>query len=428
MLVDSFERSIADGQMLLPILIALGAGFLTALSPCVYPLIPITLTIMGTRRASNHLQGFLIAFCYVMGMSLVYASLGMIFASIGILVGGFMQQPAVVLLIAALFMTMAASLFGIINVVIPQRMLTMLSAIGGQGKRGAFLMGMVAGILAAPCTGPVLGFILTLVAEKRDVTVGTVLMLAFSLGMGAPFLLLGTFFSSITRLPKSGPWMDSIKYIFGAVILGTSLFYISLAWSPLLDALQQIRAIGIGWMLIFLVFGITFFFLRSKKSRVKFVLTQTLGALLASVTVAAMLTYDDSTAQPIAATNLEGLDWYVIDAKTRDEAVFLHLLDQAKRAMLPVMIDFYADWCVACKQLEHTTFRDEAVARELKRFMLIRVDATNSAKVVDAIENRFKVTGLPTVAFINEQGEVLRTRIHGFVEPASFLKFLGDIN
>lgn len=418
-LADNFERAISNGQIVWPLALAFGAGFLTSLSPCVYPLIPITLTIMGARRFENHWQGFFVALSYVSGMTLVYASLGAIFASIGMIAGSVMQQPMFLIAVAFVFALMSLSLFGVINVVIPQKLLTKLSSVGGSGKRGAFLMGMVAGVLAAPCTGPVLGFILTLIANNSNLAHGIILMLAFSVGMGLPFLILGSFFSSVARLPKSGPWMDGIKNFLGAIILGTAFYYLSLASKSSRDIFSALNEFGFTSLLAVFILGIVLLCLRTNSRAVK-TITSTCGALFASIALVSMLVVDEKQSA-ITTTQRDGLDWFVINAEVKDLNTFDKLLGDAKSAGRPVMIDFYADWCVACKQFELLTFKDENVVDALKRFTLIRIDATTSSKVIATIENRLRITGLPTIVFVDEKGVMAKTRVLGFQPPEKFL-------
>jgi thiol:disulfide interchange protein DsbD len=425
-LVERFETSLLGGDIFWSWVMAAAAGFLTALSPCVYPLIPVALAIMGTRRDENHVHGFFVALSYVGGMCLVYAALGALFASIGMMLGGIMQSPWVLMVIGSFFVLMALSLFGVFDVVIPQQLLTKLSHVGGKGKRGAFLMGMVAGVLAAPCTGPVLGFILTLIASDHDIVQGVCLMVAFSVGMGMPFLVLGTFFSMLSRIPKSGPWMDCIKNFFGAIILGTALYYFSLALPSIFDFLHIMRRAGaVGIVAIFMV-ALCLLAYSSKKSRARYLMMHALGAILAGVSVASLLTFDDARIVVKSATD-EQLTWHVIDDQIPDVHAFERLLDDARQQNRAVLIDFYADWCVACKQLDAMTFKNDSVKNALARFMLIRIDATKSTATINDLENRFRVVGLPTVVMIERDGKLSSTKIQGFVEPEQFLSLIENL-
>jgi thiol:disulfide interchange protein DsbD len=423
-LVDSFQQSISSGEIVLPLLIALASGFLTALSPCVYPLIPITLSIMGARRSETHLEGFLVALSYVGGMTLVYSLLGVFFAYIGVLLGSFLQHPVILIAIAIFFAAMALSMFGVFNIAMPTKLLTKLTRISHQGFYGAFLMGLVAGLIAAPCTGPVLGVILTLIASERNILFGLFLMIAFSLGMGALFLMLGTFSSVIARLPKSGAWMDSIKYFFGAAILSASLYYFALAWLPLQNLLTALKADFSSYLAYSIILGAALLFVRVKfkTNSMWDIIKKTGGVALIALSIAAIF-----QVEPNLSLITEGdLMWHVIDADAKD-GTLEKILQQARMEQKPVMLDFYADWCVACKQLEHITFKDCDVILTLKHFSLIRIDASNSSKYLSKLQSQFEVTGLPTVVFIDKNNNVLSERLLGFSPPQQFLTLIKDI-
>jgi thiol:disulfide interchange protein DsbD len=164
-----------------------------------------------------------------MGMMVMYCGLGIVFASLGTLMGSLMQNPIVLLGIAAVFLSFGLSSLGLFKIILPSNLLTRLATLGGQGFNGAFIMGLVAGIIATPCTGPVLGFILTLIANHKDIGVGVSLMASFSLGMGLPFLLLGTFSEAISRIPKSGAWLNIGKIVLGLFMLASAGYYAKLA-------------------------------------------------------------------------------------------------------------------------------------------------------------------------------------------------------
>lgn len=360
-----FEKSISEG-IFFPSLFAMLAGMLTVLSPCVYPLIPITLTVMGARRYASIAQGFLVSLSYVLGMSIVYTSLGSIFAFFGMLLGSLLQHPAVILIIALIFLAFSLSMFGVFNLVLPPSLMNRLSKVGGNGIKGSFLMGMVAGLIATPCTGPVLGAILTIIASRSDMGFGVSLMLFFSLGMGLPFLLLGTFSQAINRMPKSGKWMTGVKYVLASSMLVISFYYFSLA---------------------------TGFFNNA----------------------------------PLVASDSEQLSFYTID-QTNSVRSFDDLLQRAQKHNLPVMIDFFADWCSACHQLEKITFKDKQVINKLEKFLLIRVDSTKSSDDLDIIQKRFGITGLPTIIFFDQKGKLSDNKVLGFLKPKHFLQALEKLS
>lgn len=355
-LADELILSLDAGQLGWPLALALIAGLLTALSPCVYPLVPITLSIMGARKYNSHLHGFLVASSYVLGMTIVYASLGAIFASLGILLGSLMQNPIMLIGLSLFFALMALAMFGIFPLTLPPAAMQLLSRVGGSGFKGAFLMGMVAGLVAAPCTGPVLGFILALIAEKQDLARGLWLMAAFSCGLGLPFLALGTFSSAVVHLPKSGGWMSGIKIVLGTAMLATALYYANEA--------------------------------RPKTA-------------------------------PLPSN--EELFWHTIDAKSTNvdvDALFegAHALNQ------PILVDFYASWCIACRQMDVITYKDVRVKSLLKNFFLLKIDASTDSALIANIQKRFAITGLPTTLIFRVGEKNNPKRFFGFINADELLR------
>jgi len=358
----SLQHHLVEGHLFFAGLLALLAGFLTSLSPCVYPLIPVTLSIMGTRTYNSRLHGFTIAAAYCAGMVLLYSTLGILFASLGIVVGSLLQNPYILGAIALFFALMALSMLGVFSWAVPSKILGPLSQVGGSGHKGAFLMGLVAGVIAAPCTGPVLAFILTLVALDGQLFTGAYLTFLYALGVGIPFLILGTFSSLLAHLPKSGPFMNVVKGIFAAAMFGASIYFFLLALP-------------------------------------KF--------------------HEDPSA---------GTSWTVIDHQ-ESESKLAKALAQAHKECKPVIIDFYASWCAACVKLEKYTFADAEIAAKLKRFSLIKIDATTSSDELNAIQRRYQVVGLPAILFLQPDGRMINNvRISEYVSPVSFSRLLQQLH
>ncbi len=422
-----FQQSLGNQEILVPLLLACLAGLFSALSPCVYPLIPITLSIMGARQYESHIQGFLVSLSYVLGMSLVFTVLGVAFASLGKMFGAVFQHPYVLLAITCLFIALALSMLGAFDLALPEPLARRLTHFGGQGKKGAFLMGLVAGFIAAPCTGPVLGFILTLIANSENLVFGFFLMLLFSLGMGAPFLLLGTFSSMIARMPKSGLWLLSIKRVFGACMLGAAFYYSGLLAPRFNGFLVSLSSVGLVPIILLFVLGIS---LLTLPAMGKFIgakpLQIGLGASMVACTIAAIIVAQWNTTD--VHEEIDGLTWHVIDADSHDTARLDNLLFQGKMENKPVLIDFYADWCVACTKLEQTTFRAKNVSSRLAEFLLLRVDATRASEYITELQTRFNVLGLPTIVFFDKHGHVIESaRVVGFLEPDQFLEIINKI-
>ncbi|HXW60493.1 MAG TPA: cytochrome c biogenesis protein CcdA, partial [Myxococcota bacterium] len=254
------------------------------------------------------------------------------------------------------FLFMALFMFGVFPLVVPSRLMNTLTKIGGSGFKGAFLMGTVAGLIAAPCTGPVLGFILAIIAEKQDILKGLWLMAAFSCGLGLPFLILGTFSSVIAHMPKSGRFMAGIKIVLGTVMLATSCYYAYLAWPK-------------------------------------------------------------HTSTPLAQT----LNWHIIDAQKIDFDAYIL---EAENLGQPILIDFYADWCVSCHELDAITYQDEDIINFLKNFFLIKVDASKEAAHLSTLHQRFGITGLPTTMIIATDKNKKPLRLLGFIPPDELLNAL----
>jgi len=200
-------------------LVAFGGGVLTSLTPCVYPLVPITVSIFGAKQASSRRHAMALSGLYVFGIAVMYSSLGVGAALTGRAFGSVMQNPLVIGAVALVFATMAASMFGAFELQLPSTWQAKLHGVGGAGFWGAFVMGLVSGVIAAPCTGPVLAATLAFVATKGSVVFGVGIMFAYAMGMGVLFFLIGAFSVS---LPKSGPWMDTVKSVFGVALLAAA--------------------------------------------------------------------------------------------------------------------------------------------------------------------------------------------------------------
>jgi thioredoxin:protein disulfide reductase len=419
-LEDSFQSALYGDQLLWAGLLAVFAGFLTSLSPCVYPLIPITLSIMGTRHVKSRLHGLSIASVYVSGMMLLYSTLSIFFVSFGWLAGSVLQSPWIIGCLACIFIFLALNMFHAFDFVVPQSVMNRVSRHSGSEYSSIFAMGLFSGVIAAPCTGPILTFILTLVGSKGDIFRGAFLMLLYSFGLGIPFLILGTFSSFIGRIPKGGPWMNRVKNVFGVVMLSAALYYLQFIWAWLYDFLIHLRTLGLPMLIILICISLTMGALRfSFKSKLKTpVFIQGFGVLLLAFSLSGLATplivYDSL--------------WTIVAKNDQSLTLFQRKIDEAKFLKKPVVIDFYADWCVSCKELEQNTYADIDVKKAMKRFVLIKVDVTHESKMLNELQKRFGVVGLPTVLFIDSQGILQSSlKIFGFIKAKEFLKYLESI-
>jgi thiol:disulfide interchange protein DsbD len=411
--------AISNGSYFVAIMIAFAAGIVVSLSPCVYPLIPITIAIFGGGKQTSYRRGFGLSLCYVVGMALFYSTAAVVFVLLGLASGSLLAVPAVVLTIAGLGVVMSLSLVGVFDLVLPSSWLTRLSAIGGAGYGGAFRMGLVAGVIAAPCSGPVLIFILALIAKQGQLLLGVALMIAYALGIGLLFLVIGTFSQLITRLPKSGPWMVTVRGALGyAMLFGAIVIAI-----PHLNFLDPLPGLASGSVLVTgailaIVCGIAVGALHlSFHDGVRSHLVRKVAGLtmcgLGAIVLAKLL-----VAAPVAAVGAPAavvqLGW-----RTDHDAA----LAEAKANGQPVLIDFGAEWCAACKELEHITYVDPRVVEAARGFVPVYVDATKSSDPsVAAVLGRFGVKGLPTVLFLKPDGTpITDLTVTGFLPPVEFL-------
>ncbi len=223
---SEFERALGEGGLLSALFLVFIAGFLSSLTPCVYPLIPITISVFGASGAKSRMHGFGLSVVYVLGIALTYSVLGVTAALFGTVFGGAMQHPAVIMALVGLFVVLGLSSAGLFDLRLPGDVQTKLSSVGGAGYLGAFLMGLVAGIIAAPCVGPIVAGVLLYVAQQQDVWLGGGMLFVFALGLGVIFLVLGTFSSLLGKLPRAGGWMESVKVLFGAIFFGMAFYYL----------------------------------------------------------------------------------------------------------------------------------------------------------------------------------------------------------
>ena len=403
----------------LPILFA--AGVLTSLTPCVYPLIPITVSIFGARnKASSRGRAAALSTTYVLGIATMYSGLGLGAAASGKAFGSFMGNPWVVGIFALAMLAFAASMFGLFEIRVPSSVQTKLASVGGIGFGSAFVMGLVAGIVAAPCTGPVLGAVLTFVATTRDLWFGFWLLFSYAMGMGLLFFVLGTFSVS---LPKSGAWMDSVKTVLGIALVVVAISFVR----PLLPKAPEV---GFDPMWLAVIGGVAIAIAvligTVHRSFYDGAGIKTAGIVL---TVAALSFRLGWIVEPsVAEVQVAGGEGKTVGkiAWVYDEA---KALAQAKAENKPILIDFYADWCTACVELDKHTFTDPKVREVLtNEFITLKVDGTEDSDEVMALQSKYGVVGLPLVTVVSPEGKQLEDpKILGFLPPEKFLAEIGKV-
>jgi thioredoxin:protein disulfide reductase len=419
---------IASQGVLVMLLVMFVGGLLTSLTPCVYPLIPITVAFFGASGASAG-RGFILSVFFVLGMAVMYSILGVTAAATGAVFGAVMTNPWVMGAVALVFLAFAASMFGAFKIQLPSSLQLRLNSVGGSGFGGAFLAGVVAGIIAAPCTGPVLGTALAYVATTGDLWLGFLSMFTFAIGMGVLFMLIGTFSASI--VPRSGAWLGVVESVFGVVMIVAALYFLR----EIIPALKSLATWGTTSLFVslgLLVAGILAgaFHLRFvtapdgrpaptglEKMRKAVGIVLAVAGLYGGVSTAMA---EPAESAAVDVSTLPHPKWIT------DEAEGLRL---ARESSKPVLIDAYADWCVACRELDAKTYSDVAVLKRLDDFVAIKLDFTDSGSPANRVLTRkYAIVGLPTIIVLDSTGEELRDRrITGFIPPADLLEKLKGV-
>ncbi len=388
----------ASKNFFLIILLVFAGGFALNLTPCVYPLIPVTVSYFGSQKGKGNL--IIMAILYVTGIAVTYSILGTAAALSGGLFGSLMANPVVLALLALLMFFLSLSMFGVYEFRLPYQ----LSQIGGgsrSGYIGSLVMGLTMGIVAAPCIGPFVISLLTYVASLGNPYLGFILFFSMSLGLGIPYIFLAIFSARIDKLPRSGEWLNGVRIFFGLVLLGMAVWFIH----PLLPGALSKLILPLYLILAGFYFAV---FNRSGESSEGFKKVKILLSLIVVMAGTWMI-----KPEPV---QMYGLDWQKYDSK---------LLDEAKVENKFVMIDFYSDSCVPCKELDAITFRDPEVRRLLKDVMAIKVDLTRGGT---ELIKKYNILGFPTVVFIDRDGlERKDLRLLGFENPQDFINRLNAL-
>ncbi|MBK8981017.1 MAG: thioredoxin family protein [Ignavibacteria bacterium] len=402
---DAEEDTIAnwiEEEGLFVVLLGMFLGGLALnLTPCVYPLIPITVSFFGAQSSGSKSQSFLMGLFYVLGMSITYSALGVFAALTGSLLGTALQNPLVIIFIALIMLTLGLSMFGLFEIRVPQS-LAMMGNKNRSGYLGSIFMGLTVGFIAAPCIGPFVLSLLVYVGKIGNAFTGFLFFFVLSLGLGFPYIFLAASSSSIGKLPRSGEWMEGIKVIFGFILFGMAFFTLE----PLIP--KEIFKTAFP---LYIILAGAYLILIDKKGKSS-ALYSNIKYFIAILAVI----YGTWNLKPEGA--VEEVQWQIHSSiESIDNSI--------KTGNKPVMIDFYADWCAQCKELDEYTYTDPEIAELSKSFTNIKVDLT---KENTEISDRFNIKGLPVVIFMNADGaEVKELRVTGFENPEEFKKKINSI-
>jgi thiol:disulfide interchange protein DsbD len=406
---DAFTRALAKGP-LYAALAALVGGLAVSLTPCVYPMVAVTVSVFGAKQAKSRSEGVLLSLAFVLGICGMFVPMGVAAGMTGSFFSSILQNRWVVAGISSVFLLMAASMFGAFELTLPSSLNNKLAEMGGIGYKGAFLLGLVCGLIAAPCTGPVLTGILAWIASTQSAALGALAMGAFSLGLGAPFFVVGAF---AVQLPKSGHWMVHVKSILGTVLVVVALYFLNNSFgfaNGYVGVSLAFLGAAAGAVVLGLLLGAVHREFGEPGVGVK--VAKGTGIALASL---GSLFFILGVTKP-----REALSWERHDIEGA--------LARAAADKRPLVVDFTAAWCGACKELDKKTFSEPRVGQELGRFVAVKVDATNNDDPkVEAMLARFKVVGLPTVVMFDSRGKEA-ARFNDFVPPDEFLKSAQAVN
>jgi thiol:disulfide interchange protein DsbD len=412
-----FGELLKSHGAIVAVIACFGFGFVASLTPCVYPMVPITVSIFGAADAKSRMRGAGLSAVFVLGIASLFTPMGLIFAVTGQLMGSALSNTYVVLGLVLLFSALAASMFGAFELALPSSLTNKLSTVGGVGYKGAFVMGLVMGLIAAPCTGPFLTGILLVIQQQHDLVLGGAALFSFALGLGVLFFVAGAFGAN---LPKGGAWMMGIKWISGVGLAYMAFSYLRDKFAAVQGLVNHGPSYTFGAvagvvLLIGFVFGIVHIVAERRKSPIAHLSKpMKLASIIPAVVGAAMfvswigLPHTD----PKANAAIPEIAWL-----TSEEAGRAKATAEGK----PVMIDFGASWCTACKELEHETFPDPRIRTEAQRFIAIHVDASDDdIPETAAVKKKYGVVGLPVVIMLDKDGKEI-VRFNEFVKPEPFL-------
>jgi thiol:disulfide interchange protein DsbD len=392
---------IAEKGIIIGLLFLFLGGLALNLTPCVYPLIPITISFFGAQGSGSKAQSIFMGIFYALGMSITYSALGLIAALTGSLLGNALQNPLVILFIAVVLIALGTSMFGAFEIRVPQK-LALAGSKSRSGFLGSLLMGLMVGLIAAPCIGPFVLSLLVYVGQVGNPLYGFLLFFVLSMGLGFPYIFLAASSTALSKLPKSGEWMEGVKIIFGLILFGMAI--------NILEPVFPDEIFNIVFPLYIILAG-AYLILITKKGTASpvFLKIKYFIAIVAIIFGTWNLKPADTT---------EEVEWKLLNSL---EEIDNSIITQKQ----PVMIDFYADWCAQCKELDKYTYTDEEIIDLSKSLNNIKIDLT---KENEAITDKYNIKGLPVVIFMNSKGEEIKElRVTGFLNPEEFSKKINSL-
>jgi thiol:disulfide interchange protein DsbD len=401
---DLIAQTMKEGSVLLILSTFFGFGLLLALTPCIFPMIPILSSIIvqqSSKEKDNKLtpaKGFMLSLVYVVSMGLAYSIAGVLAGMFGANIQAMLQNPYVVVAFAGVFVALAFSMFGYYEIGLPASWQTKLNKASDEGsKKGGFvgvaIMGFLSALIVGPCVAPPLAGALMYIGQTGDAILGGLALFVMSIGMGVPLLIIGA--GSGKFIPKAGGWMTTVTKVFGVIMLGVAIW--------MLDKIIPTTVTMILFILLFIGSAIYLY-----KTKTKIGNTFALLSIVGAVVISYML---------ITQKDEKKLEFeYIKTVQQLEETV--------KNSDKPIMIDYWATWCVSCKELDSITFKDEAVLKELDNYRLLKVDVTNNTKDDKELMKKFNIFGPPALVFYKDGVEQKQKRIIGYKNPKEFLEII----
>ena len=396
---DSISSTLQNSGLLLGLIFVFLGGLALNLTPCVYPLIPITIGYFGGQSEGSTKKLFLMGLLFLVGMSITYSVIGVVTSLTGAVFGSLLQNTFVIIFVALVFVVLSLSMFGVYEFKLPDALVAKAGGAKG-GLYGAFFMGLTMGIVAAPCIGPFVLGLVTYVAAKGDPLYGFLMFFVLSIGLGFPYLFLAIFSGKIKKLPRAGEWMDGVKHVFGFILLGMAIYFLA----PILP--ESFSGYILPIYMILAALYLLFIDKLANKIRVFKVFKIAFSVILILVAVYALI-----------PTEKQSIDWK-------------HYSDNIAIANTnkPIIIDFYADWCIPCKELDASTFSNPNVIKASKEYIALKADMTKSlSPEVESLRNKFNIVGVPTVLILNKKGDEVK-RITGFVNADEFYNIIKNVD
>ncbi|NQV42737.1 MAG: thioredoxin family protein [Candidatus Marinimicrobia bacterium] len=395
---DEISGLVDDYGIILTFFIIFFGGLALNLTPCVYPLIPITISFFGGQDTSKG-RTFWMALAYVLGIAVTYSILGVVAALGGGLFGALLTNPFVLIGIAAVLVGLSLSMFGVYEFRLPTGLMTAASQ-SKAGIFGSFFMGLTLGIVAAPCVGPFVIGLLTYVAAKQSVILGFTMFFTLAMGLGLPYLFLAMYSSKLSSLPRSGTWMIGVRVIFGLVLIAMAIYFVMPLLGGYGNLVMSIFLIGSGVYLIM--------FDNSAEGNLAFNrIKQGIAIILIIIGTWMGIPEPERVG--------EGIAWEHPASQVE--------LDDLLATEAPIMIDVYADWCIPCKEMDKFTFPDAEIVSLSKKFTAIKIDMTKDTGDFEKyFLKKYSIKGVPSYIFINNGLELTSLRSTGFENATDFLK------